>query len=117
MIIASAHKLKSVNYSPLITLSKKPIKRVHQTDYIGIVIDENLSCEEYIIKSLCKKISSAVAAIRHANYSPQNTLITLYHSLIESRLQYCSTVWGNCNNFREYRIGLLELLHAQNMAQ
>ena len=32
MIIASAHKLKSVNYSPFITLSKKPIKRVHRTD-------------------------------------------------------------------------------------
>ena len=97
MILASAHKLTSVNYSPLITLSKKPIKRVHRTDYIGLVIDEKVSWEEYI-KSLCKKISSAVTAIRHVNYLPQNTLITLYHSLVESRLRYCSTVWGNCNN-------------------
>ena len=76
MIIASAHKLKSVNYSPLITLRKKHIKR---TDYIGLVIDEKLSLEEYI-KSLCKKISSAVTAIRHVNCLPQNTLITLYQS-------------------------------------
>ena len=97
MIIASAHKLKSVNYSPLITLSEKPIKRIHQNDYIGLVIDEKLSREEYI-KSLCKKISSAVTAIRHVNYLPQNTVITLYHSLVESRLRYCSTVWNNCNN-------------------
>ena len=97
MIIASAHKLKSVNYSPFITLNKKPMKRIHQTDYIGLVIDEKLSWEEYI-KSLCKKISSAVTAIRHVNYLPQNTLITLYYSLVESRLHYCSTVWGNCNN-------------------
>ena len=28
----------------------------------------------------------------------QNTLITLYHSLVESRLRCCSNVWGNCNN-------------------
>ena len=97
MIIASAHKLKSMNYSPLITLNKKPIKRIHWTDYIGLVIDEKLSWEEYI-KSLCKKISSAVTAIRHVNYLPQNTLITLCYSLVESRLQYCNTVWGNCNN-------------------
>ena len=97
MIIASANKLKSVNYSSLITLSKKPIKRIHRTDYIGLVIDEKLSWEEYV-KSLCKKISSAVTAIRHANYLPQNILITLYHSLVESRLRYCSTVWGNSNN-------------------
>ena len=97
MIIASAHKLKSVNYSSLITLNKKPIKRVHRTDYIGLVMDEKLSWEEYI-KPLCKKISSAVTAIRHVNYLPQNTLITLHYGLVESRLRYCSTVWGNCNN-------------------
>ena len=101
MIIASAHKLKSVNYSPIITqktlLSKRPIKHVHWTDCIGLVIDEELSWEEYI-KSLCKKISSAVTAIRHVNYLPQNTLIALYHSLVESRLRYCSAVWSNCNN-------------------
>ena len=36
--------------------------------------------------------------MRHVNYLPQNTLITLYHSLVESRLRYCSTVWDNCNN-------------------
>ena len=45
-----------------------------------------------------QKVSSAVTAIRHVNNLPQNTLITLYHSFIESRLRYCSSVWGNCNN-------------------
>ena len=55
MTIASAHKLKSVNYSPLIVLSKKKnIKRIQKADYIGLVIDEKLSWEENI-KSLCKK--------------------------------------------------------------
>ena len=49
------------------------------------------------MKSLCKKISSTVTAI-HVNYLSQNTLNTLYHSLVEPRLQYWSTVWGNCNN-------------------
>ena len=92
MVIASPqHKLKSVNYRSLITLSKKPIKRIHRTDYIGLVMDEKLSWEEYI-KSLCKKISSAVTAIRQVNYLPQNTLVTLYHSLVESRFRYSSTV-------------------------
>ena len=91
MIIASAHKLKSMNYSPLITPSKKPIKHIYRTDYIGLVIEEKLLWEEYI-KSSCKKISPAATAIRHVNYLPQNTLTTLYHSLIESRLRYFSIV-------------------------
>ena len=51
MITTSAHELKSVNYSPLITLSKKPINRVHQTDYIDLVMDEKLSWKEYIAVS------------------------------------------------------------------
>ena len=29
-------------------------------------------------------------------YSPQNSLRTVYKSLIESRLKYCAAVWGNC---------------------
>ena len=43
-----------------------------------------------------KKISSAVAAIKNVNFLPRKILITLYQSLVESRLRYCSTVWGNC---------------------
>ena len=43
-----------------------------------------------------KKISSAVVAIKNVNFLPRKILITLYQSLVESRLRYCSTVWGNC---------------------
>ena len=90
MITASAHKLRSVNYSPLITPGKKPIKRVHRTDYIGLAVDEKLSWEEYI-KSLSKKISSTVTAIKHVNYLPQNTYYTVSQSrrVKASILQYC----------------------------
>ena len=44
MITASVHKLKTVNYSPLIILSKKNLLNVfiHRTDYIGLVIDEKV---------------------------------------------------------------------------
>ena len=48
------------------------------------------------VSTLTKKISSAMAAIRNVNFLPRKTLITLYQSLVESRLKYCNTVWGNC---------------------
>ena len=35
-------------------------------------------------------------AIKQVDFLPQESLITLYHSLVESRLHYCNTVWGNC---------------------
>ena len=95
MIIASTPKLKSLDYSPLIKLAGKPLKRVEKSDYLGLIIDENLSWEEYVL-TLIKKISSAVAAIKNVNFLPRKTLVTLYQSLVESRLRYCNTVWGNC---------------------
>ena len=39
-----------------------------------------------------------MAAIKHVNFLPQTALITLYQTLVESRLRYCNTVWGNCGN-------------------
>ena len=95
MIIASSPKLKHIDFSPLIKLAGKPIKRVLKTDYLGLIIDEKLSWVDYV-STLTKKISSAVAAIKNVNFLPRKTLITLYQSLVESRLRYCNTVWGNC---------------------
>ena len=95
MIIASTPKLKSLDYSPLIKLAGKPLKGVEKSDYHGLIIDENLSWEEYVL-TLNKKISSAVAAIKNVNFLLLKTLVTLYQSLVESRLRYCNTIWGNC---------------------
>ena len=33
---------------------------------------------------------------KNVNFLPRKTLITLYQSLVESRLRYCNTVWDNC---------------------
>ena len=40
MIITSSPKLKHIDFSPLIKLAGKPIKRVLKTDYLGLIIDE-----------------------------------------------------------------------------
>ena len=41
MIIASSLKLKHIDFSPLIKLAGKPIKRVLKPDYLGLIIDES----------------------------------------------------------------------------
>ena len=48
MILATSPKLKALDFSPLIKLNGKPIKRVSKTDYLGLIIDENLSSTKYI---------------------------------------------------------------------
>ena len=43
MISATAPKLNKMNFSPLIKLNGKPIKRVSTSDYLGLIMDEKLS--------------------------------------------------------------------------
>ena len=50
------------------------------------------------MKVLTKKISSAVAAIRNVRFLPRTALTMLYHSLVESRLRFYNTLWGNCGS-------------------
>ena len=107
IIVASAPKLRTISFSPLIKLDGKPIRRVLKTDYLGLITDDRLSWEEYI-KMLSKKISSAFAAIKNVNFLPQETLVTLYYSTGESRLRYCNTVWGNCDNLLKRKLQTLQ---------
>ena len=80
MIIASSPKLKHIDFSPLIKLAGKPIKRVLKTDYLGLIIDEKLSWVDYV-STLTKEISSAVVAIKKRKFSP---LQDSNHSLSKS---------------------------------
>ena len=57
MILATASKLNKMNFSPLIKLNGKPIKRVSTSDYLGLITDGKLSWQQYI-SSLKRKISS-----------------------------------------------------------
>ena len=97
MILARVPKLNKMNFSPLIKFNGKPIKRFSTSDNLGLIIDEKLSWQQYI-SSLKRKISSALMALRHVAFLPEKSKITLYHSLIKSRLRYCNTVWGNCSS-------------------
>ena len=112
MILATAPKLNKMNSSPLIKLNGNPIKRVSTSDYLGLIIDEKLPWQQYI-SSLKRKISSALMALRQVAFLPEKSKITLYYSLIESRLRYCNTVWGNCSsdiniNYSDSKIGQQE---------
>ena len=82
------------------------IKRVLKTDYLGLIIDDKLSWEEYI--KILSKISSAIAAIKNVNFLPQETLVTLYYNLVESRLRYYNTVWGNCGTLLKRKLQTLQ---------
>ena len=70
------------------------IKRVNQTKFLGVIIDDKLSWKPYIL-SLNKKLSSICGRIYRIKKSlPESLYKQIYHSLFESHLGYCISVWG-----------------------
>ena len=70
------------------------IKRVKQTKFLGVIIDDKLSWKPHIL-SLNKKLSSICGRIyRIKKCLPESLYKQIYHSLFESHLGYSISVWG-----------------------
>ena len=92
MIIATSAKLNTLDYCPIIEVNGKPIPRATETPSLSLIVDEALIWEPYV-QHLSTEMASAISAIKQVNFLPKKSLVTLYQSLIESRLRYCNTVW------------------------
>ena len=110
MIIGSSHNLSYINYILNINIQGHSVERVDQFEQLGVTIDDQLKWDKHVDK-LCKKLSSALFSIRQVKFLPKSSLLTLYRSLVESRLRYCNVVWGNCGISLKNK-----LQHLQNRA-
>ena len=65
------------------------------TKFLGLWIDENLSWKQHI-SHVSNKVARALFMIKQVKkVLPKNSLITLYHSLIQSHINYGIAAWGN----------------------
>jgi hypothetical protein len=73
---------------------------------LGILLDEHLSFK-YHIDALCSKISKSLYIINRAkNLLPTSCLLTLYYALVQSHLNYCSTIYGSATKTRLQKLVL-----------
>lgn len=87
------------------------ITQVDHTKFLGVIIDQHLSWRHHI-DHLCKTIYPVVSTLyRLRDILPIKTLLTIYKSFIQSRLDYCVVVYGNT-----YKTSLQPLQVAQNTA-
>jgi len=76
-------------------MSFNEIKKVNHLKYLGITFDKNLTWKQHIINQHTK-VSRGLWAL--ANLRPcviEQTLKNVYHSLVQSHVQYCVSIWGN----------------------
>ena len=91
MIFSRAHDIELPR--PLI-ISGTPIERMREARFLGVIIDESLSWSKHI-KTVQSKMARYVGIMyKIKKYLPLNARLQIYHSLIQSHVNYCSLVWG-----------------------
>ena len=79
--------------APLI-ISKTAIERKHETRFLGVIIDDTLSWSKHI-QTVVSKMSRYIGIMyKIKRYLPLTARLQIYHSFVQSHLNYCSLVWG-----------------------
>ena len=57
--------------------------------------------------------------MRQVKFLSKSSLLTIYRSLVESRLRYCNVIWGNCgtsliNKLQHLQNHAVELIHPES---
>ena len=99
-MIGTRQKFLAENCSEInIQLDGHPISRVEHTKSLGLNIDDRLSWSNHI-KDLCRKISSAIGALRRIRpLISQSTAVQIYNALIQPHFDYCAPVWDGLSSY------------------
>ena len=81
-----------------IIINGHKIKQVHETKFLGVIIDDKLSWKPHIAY-LENKLKCCIGILKHVRDNvPKRFHKSLYHTLFESHLAYGISVWGGANN-------------------
>ena len=100
MVVSSRQKFLAENCGELnIQLDNQPISRVEHAKSLGLIIDDRLSWSNHI-KELCRKISSAIGALRRIrSLISKSTAVQIYNALIQPHFDYCAPVWDGLSSY------------------
>ena len=77
-----------------IKINNHVIKEVTQTRYLGVILDNKLTWIPHI-SYLVNKLKVAIGTLKRIiKYIPSKNIKSVYHSIFESHLLYCISVWG-----------------------
>ena len=77
-----------------LSICATPIKEVTETRFLGVTFDSQLNWNAHITQ-LQKKLKVSFATIKRiSEYIPSSNHKNIYHTIFESHLLYCISVWG-----------------------
>ena len=70
------------------------IKREKETKFLGVIIDEGLTWKKHIVTMRTKMARYLGVMYKLRTLIPLKARLLIFHSFIQSHLNYCSLVWG-----------------------
>ncbi len=115
MVVGSRPNLKNISdkkvEAPAFVIDGAEIDIVNNVKYLGVKLDDSLAWD-LNTQYLSSKISRALGFLKYAKkIVPKDTLIKMYHGIVEPHFRYCCSVWGGCG---ETKLQILQKL--QNRA-
>ena len=108
-------QLRKQHDDPVLTLYGSPIPVVQEYKYLGLIFDKKLSFIPHIkyLKAKCLKSLNILKVLSHTTWgADRTTLLKLYRSLIRSKLDYGSIVYGSA---RKSYLAMLDPIHHQGL--
>ena len=108
-------QLRKQHEDPVLTLYGSSIPVVQEYKYLGLIFDKKLSFIPHInyIKAKCHKALNMIKVLSHTTWgADRTTLLQLYRSLIRSKLDFGSIVYGSA---RKSFLAMLDPLHHQGL--
>ena len=106
---------KNLTANFTIKMGSVTLKRVESVRYLGVILDEKVTWSEQI-EHLSKRLSSAAGIFSKLRYYINiKTMIEMYHSLFNSKLQYAILCWGSTTASRISKLQILQNKAIKNM--
>ena len=91
-------RLRSAHPNPELTLNSTLIPVVEQTKFLGVIFDNKLTFLPHIryLKEKCVKALNLLHVVAHTSWgADQHSQLHLYRSLVRSKLDYGSVIYGS----------------------
>ena len=80
-----------------IKINNVSIERKREARFLGVIVDEKLNWGKHI-SAIRYKICRYIGVMyKIKNRIPQRARLQIFHSFVQSHLNYCSTVWGHAS--------------------
>ena len=98
ILLGSQRKINQLSSNLTLELQGEKVNQTNSVKYLGITVDRCLNYSEHV-DNIIKKLNKGLGILKRASaLVPQSSLVTIYNTVMLPHIDYCSVVWGGCND-------------------